>query len=153
MRDFGATLRSVRDTAQNLNGFVAKAKSSMTKIDDNLQPLVDDGRKVMSDVSTVIKDLKDPNNKSLLAKVVYDPKGEMVKDLEETLDNVSKVVSTIEKGDGTLGKLLKDPKAYDDLVKILGNIERNNTIKKLVRFVVEKDEAASSAAPTAQPKK
>ncbi len=76
----------------------------------------------------------------------------MVKDLEETLDNVSKVVSTIEKGDGTLGKLLKDPKAYDDLVKILGNIERNNTIKKLVRFVVEKDEAASSAAPTASRK-
>jgi hypothetical protein len=44
----------------------------------------------------------------------------MVKDLEETLDNVSRVISTIEKGDGTLGKLLKDPKAYDDLVKILG---------------------------------
>src|SRR5690606_38305737 len=109
-------------------------------------------RKVMSDVSTVMKDLKDPNNKSLLAKIVYDPKGEIVQDLEDTLDNISKVVSTIEKGDGTLGKLLKDPKAYDDLVKIHGNIERNNTIKKLVRFVVDKDEAASSAAPTAKPK-
>jgi ABC-type transporter Mla subunit MlaD len=150
VKDFGSTLRSVRDTASNLNGFVAKAKSSMSKIDDNLQPLVDDGRKVISDVSTVLKDLKDPNNKSLLAKVVYDPKGDIVKDLEETLDGVSKVVATIEKGDGTLGKLLKDPKAYDDLVKILGNIERNNTIKRLVRFVVEQDEAASGAAPTAK---
>lgn len=150
VKDFGSTLRSVRDTASNLNGFVAKAKSSMSKIDDNLQPLVDDGRKVMADVSTVLKDLKDPNNKSLLAKVVYDPKGEIVKDLEETLDGISKVVATIEKGDGTLGKLLKDPKAYDDLVKILGNIERNNTIKRLVRFVVEQDEAASGAAPTAK---
>ena len=152
VKDFGSTLRSVRDTASNLNGFVAKARSSMSKIDDNLQPLVDDGRKVMSDISGVLKDLKDPGNKSLLAKVVYDPKGEIVKDLEDTLDNISKVVSTIEKGDGTLGKLLKDPKAYDDLVKILGNIERNNTIKRLVRFVVEKDEAASSAAPSAKVK-
>ena len=150
VKDFGSTLRSVRDTASGLNGFVGKARSSMTKIDDNLQPLVDDGRKVMSDISTVLKDVKDPANKSLVAKLLYDDKGTMVKDLEETLDNVSRVVTTIEKGDGTLGKLLKDPKAYDDLVKILGNIERNNTLKKLVRFVAEKDEAASSAAPTAK---
>ncbi len=149
VKDFGSTLRSVRDTASNLSGFVARAKGSITKIDDNLQPLVDDGRKVMSDISTVIKDLKDPNNKSLVAKALYDQDGAIVKDLEDTLDNVRKVVATIEKGDGTLGKLIKDPKAYDDLVKILGNIERNNAIKRLVRFVVEKDEAASSAAPSA----
>ncbi|MGB1699103.1 MAG: MCE family protein, partial [Nannocystaceae bacterium] len=51
-------------------------------------------------------------------------------------------------GEGTIGKLLKDPKAYDDLVKLLGNIERNNVVKKLVRFVLEQDEASSSAAPT-----
>ncbi len=150
VKDFGNTLRSVRDTASGLNGFVSKARNSMTKIDDNLQPLVDDGRKVMSDISTVLKDIKDPKNKSLVSKMLYDPNGAMVKDLEDTLDNVQKVVATIEKGDGTLGKLLKDPKAYDDLVKILGNIERNNTIKRLVRFVTEKDEAASSAAPTAK---
>jgi hypothetical protein len=104
----------------------------------------------MADISTVLKDVKDPNNKSLVSKMLYDQDGTMVKDLEETLDNLQKVIATIEKGDGTLGKLLKDPKAYDDLVKILGNIERNNTIKKLVRFVVEKDEAASSAAPRAR---
>jgi len=150
VKDFGSTLRSVRDTASGLSGFVSKARSSMTKIDDNLQPLVDDGRKVMSDISTVLKDVKDPNNKSLVSKLLYDDKGTMVKDLEETLANVERVIATIEKGDGTLGKLLKDPKAYDDLVKILGNIERNNTIKRLVRFVVEKDEAASSAAPSAK---
>ncbi len=150
VKDFASTLRSVRDTAAGVNGFVSKARSSMSKIDDNLQPLVDDGRKVLTDVSNVLKDVKDPNNKSLVAKLLYDPKGDMVKDLEDTLDNVQKVLATIEQGDGTLGKLLKDPKAYDDLVKILGNIERNNTIKRLVRFVVEKDEAASSAAPTAK---
>ena len=37
-----------------------------------------------------------------------------------------------------------------ETIKILGNIERNNTIKRLVRFVVEQDEAASGAAPTAK---
>ena len=72
----------------------------------------------------------------------------MVAELEDTIEGLSKVVDGLEKGEGTMGKLLKDPKAYDDLVKILGNIERNNTVKRLVRFVVEKDEAASSAAPT-----
>lgn len=50
----------------------------MTKIDDNLQPLVDDGRKVMSDIATVLKDVKDPKNKSLVSKMLYDSDGAMV---------------------------------------------------------------------------
>ncbi|MEZ4451706.1 MAG: MlaD family protein [Nannocystaceae bacterium] len=150
VKDFGATLRSVRDTASGLDRFVARAKSSMTKIDDNLQPLVDDGRAVLANVNNMLGDLKNPNNQSLAAKLLYDPDGKMVHELEETIEGINHVVAGIEKGEGTVGKLLKDPKAYDDLIKILGNIERNNTIKRLVRFVVEKDEAASSAAPTAK---
>jgi len=37
------------------------------------------------------------------------------------------------------------------VIKVLGNIERNNVIKKMVRFVVEQDEASSAAAPTVEP--
>ena len=149
VKDFGATLRSVRDTAAGLDSFVSKAKSSMTKIDSNIQPLVDDGRQAIANLNRLLGDLKDPNNKSVAAKLLYDPDGKMVHELESTLESLHKVVAGIESGEGTVGKLVKDPKAYDDLVKILGNIERNTTLTRLVRYVVEKDEASSSAAPTA----
>ena len=69
----------------------------------------------------------------------------------EAIDDLQVVVAevrhSVTAGEGTIGKLLKNPKAYDDLVKLLGNIERVNVVKKLVRFVIEQDEAASSARP------
>ena len=145
----GKTLRSIRETASGLDRFVKTANGSLKKIDANVQPIIDDGRRVMADIHKVLEDLKDPNNKSVAAKLLYDEKGEIVKDLEDTLDNLEKVIAAIEKGEGTAGKLIKDPKAYDDLVKLLGNIERNNTLKRLVRYVMEKEEAASSGRPTA----
>ncbi|MEZ4381450.1 MAG: hypothetical protein R3A79_08870 [Nannocystaceae bacterium] len=148
VQDFGATLRNVRNTAAGLDSFVGRAKSSMKKVDENLQPLVDDGRAVIANLNGILGDLKNPDNKSVASKLLYDPDGKMVAEIEDTIAGLNKVVEGLEKGEGTMGKLLKDPKAYDDLVKILGNIERNNTVKRLVRFVVEKDEAASSAAPT-----
>jgi phospholipid/cholesterol/gamma-HCH transport system substrate-binding protein len=60
------------------------------------------------------------------------------------------VRNAVDEGRGTLGKLIKDPKAYDDLVKLLGNMERNNVLKRVVRFVIEQDEASDSARPTAK---
>ncbi len=147
VKDFGSTLRSIRDTASGLDRFVGTANRSLKKIDTNIEPVLEDGRKVMADIHKVLEDLKDPNNKSIGSKLLYDEKGEMVKDIEETLDNLNKVMAALEDGKGSAGKLLKDPKAYDDLVKILGNIERNNTLKRLVRYVMEKDEAASPASP------
>jgi ABC-type transporter Mla subunit MlaD len=147
VQDFGATLRSVRDTASGLDSFVKRAKSSMTKVDENLQPLIDDGRSVIANIDGILGDLKNPENKSVASKLLYDPDGNMVREIEETVAGLNEVVAALERGEGTMGKLLKDPKAYDDLVKILGNIERNNTIKRLVRFVVEKDEASDAAVP------
>jgi len=147
VQDFGATLRSVRDTASGLDSFVKRAKNSMTKVDENLQPLIDDGRSVIANIDGILGDLKNPDNKSVASKLLYDPEGKMVRELEETVEGLNQVVAALERGEGTFGKLLKDPKAYDDLVKILGNIERNNTIKRLVRYVVEKDEASDAAAP------
>ncbi|MBK8265901.1 MAG: hypothetical protein IPK80_31800 [Nannocystis sp.] len=153
VKDFGSTLRSIRDTAAGLDSFVQRAKSSITKIDTNIQPLVDDGRQAIANLNKILADLKDPDNKSVAAKLLYDPDGKLMHEMESTLESLGRVVAGVERGEGTVGKLLKDPKAYDDLVKILGNIERNNTIKRLVRYVVEKEEASSSAAPTARESK
>ncbi|MCA9714583.1 MAG: hypothetical protein H6713_26515 [Myxococcales bacterium] len=149
--DFGSTLRSIRNTAGGLDRFVKKANSSLGKLDQNIQPIVAEGREVLEQIKKVITEIKDPNNKSVVAKLLYDDEGKMVKDLEETVDNLNKVIAAIERGEGSAGKLIKDPKAYDDLVKLLGNIERNNTLKRLVRYVMEKEEAASASGPTGSP--
>ncbi|HWB80751.1 MAG TPA: hypothetical protein VG755_37570 [Nannocystaceae bacterium] len=42
--------------------------------------------------------------------------------------------------DDTLGPLLNDPKVHDDVVKLFGNLECNETLKELVRLGLETDE-------------
>ncbi|MBV1862529.1 MAG: MCE family protein [Nannocystaceae bacterium] len=147
--DFGQTLRGVRNTAQGVDRFVGKANNSLSKIDKNLQPTVDDARETMASLRKLLDDLKDPTNKSLASKLLYDEKGELTSDLEKILADVekatasaSRITARIEKGEGTLGKLVNDSKPHDDLVKILSDLERNETFKRLTRYAIEKDDGA-----------
>jgi phospholipid/cholesterol/gamma-HCH transport system substrate-binding protein len=146
--DFGKTLRGVRDTALGVDQFVSKANRSLAKIDNNLQPAIDDARGTMSSAKKLMTDLRDPNNKSLAAKLLYDEDGKLVADVEQILADVEgvttsakKIAKKIESGEGTLGKLVNDSKPHDDLVKILRNLERSNTFKRLTRYMIEMDEA------------
>ncbi len=157
--EFGITLRSIRNTAVGIDSFVERANRSLAKLDDSFQPMVDDARGTMSDLRRLLEDLKDPKNKSLAAKLLYDDEGTMVADLEKILADLDKfsasaasIAGKVDKGDGTLGKLVNDSKAHDDLVKILRNIERNDTFKRLVRHVIEQEEAGGTPpAPTDEP--
>jgi hypothetical protein len=151
-RDFGQTLRGVRNTAMGVDRFVGQANKSLAKIDKNIEPAVDDARKVLADIRKTLEDLKDPKNKSLASKVLYDREGKLVDKLEKSLDNIeeasgsaAKVLAKIDKGEGTMGKLVNDSKPHDDLVKILRNLERNNSFKRLTRYVIEMDEAAGGS--------
>ena len=149
--DFGQTLRGVRNTAVGVDRFVGKANNSLAKIDKNLQPTVDDARATMASARALLDDLKDPDNHSLAAKLLYDEKGDLVADVETILadikkatDSAARVTARIEKGEGTLGKLVNDSKPHDDLVKILSDLERNETFKRLTRYAIEVDEGGGN---------
>jgi ABC-type transporter Mla subunit MlaD len=149
--EFGISLRSIRNTAVGIDRFVDRANRSLAKIDDSVQPMVDDARVTMTDLRRLLGHLKDPTNKSLAAKLLYDKEGKMVEDLEKILVDLDEfstaaasVAKKVDRGEGTLGKLVNDSKAHDDLVKILRNIERNDTFKRLVRHVIEQEEAAGA---------
>jgi ABC-type transporter Mla subunit MlaD len=154
--EFGRTLKSVRHSAGQLD-------ETLTTVNSQAGPALRNVSKVAANVNDVLEDLDDPNNKSVIARALHDPQlgedtaravsnaADAVGSAREAIDDLQVVVAevrhSVTAGEGTIGKLLKDPKAYDDLVKLLGNIERVNVVKKLVRFVIEQDEAASSAAP------
>ena len=145
--DFGQTLRGVRNTALGVDRFVGKANNSLAKIDKNIQPTIDDTRETMASLRKLLADLKDPGNKSIASKLLYDEEGKIVENLEKILRDVekasasaSRITSRIEQGEGTIGKLVNDSKPHDDLVKILSDLERNETFKRLTRYAIEVDE-------------
>jgi len=156
--DFGQTLESVRHSAGQLD-------ETLSTINDQAGPALRNVSRAAGNVSDILEDLENPENKSVLGRALHDP--QMGQDAADAVKNASEAVASardaitdlqvvvaevrhsVTTGEGTVGKLLKDPKAYDDLVKLLGNIERVNVVKKLVRFVIEQDEAKDSARPTA----
>lgn len=155
--EFAQTLRHLRHTASEADQTIASLNREMGPAMKNISQAAKGASKVLDQVN-------DPENQSFVAKLVHDDEmGEDVKKaIKETAETMTATRATvsdvqvlaaevrhsISTGEGTLGKLIKDPKAYDDLVKVLGNIERVNLVKKFVRFVVEQDEAASSGRPT-----
>jgi ABC-type transporter Mla subunit MlaD len=149
--DFGRTLRSLRSTADGVDRFVTRANSTLKKVDANVQPLVEDARAATRSIKTLLEELKDPANKSLVAKAIYDPEGKLVADLESAVADLESVMGKIDDGQGTVGKLINSPQAHDDLVRLLGNLNRNKTLKTLVRWALEADEknAANNPDPPA----
>jgi phospholipid/cholesterol/gamma-HCH transport system substrate-binding protein len=56
--------------------------------------------------------------------------------------DVRQIVSDMRAGKGTLGALLVDPSVYEDLKMLLGNVDRNKTLRALVRYSIKRDEKA-----------
>ncbi len=49
------------------------------------------------------------------------------------------IVRGVKDGKGTIGALLVDPSIYEDLKRVLGNVERNSVLRALVRYSIKKD--------------
>jgi phospholipid/cholesterol/gamma-HCH transport system substrate-binding protein len=60
-------------------------------------------------------------------------------------DDLRAIVGNLRAGKGTLGALLVDPSIYDDLKSLIGNTQRNDVLRALVRYSIKKEEAAPPA--------
>jgi phospholipid/cholesterol/gamma-HCH transport system substrate-binding protein len=64
----------------------------------------------------------------------------------QILIDLHAIVANVRAGKGTLGALLNDPSIYEDLKMLLGNVERNKSLRALVRYSIEQDEASRANA-------
>ncbi len=62
------------------------------------------------------------------------------------------VISNMKQGKGTLGGLLVDPSIYEDLKAAVGNIERNQVLRALVRYSIRQDDNRSPVTVKEGPK-
>jgi phospholipid/cholesterol/gamma-HCH transport system substrate-binding protein len=63
-------------------------------------------------------------------------------------DDLRTIVAQIKDGKGTIGGLLVDPSIYEDLKSAVGNVERNQVLRALVRYSIKEDESKSKPDPT-----
>lgn len=55
-------------------------------------------------------------------------------------DDLRAIVGDVRHGKGTIGALLVDPTVYEDLKAVIGNVERNEVLRSLVRYSIKADE-------------
>ena len=93
------------------------------------------------EVGAITRDLRTGNGG--LHQVIYGT------DLSQALANVNQISSQthalmtdIRAGRGTLGALLVDPSLYEDIKTLVGNVQRNEVLRALVRYSIHQDEGA-----------
>jgi phospholipid/cholesterol/gamma-HCH transport system substrate-binding protein len=66
--------------------------------------------------------------------------GDAFKNLTAITADVRAIVADMRAGKGTIGGLLVDPSIYEDLKVVLGNVQRNDVLRALVRYSIKQDE-------------
>jgi phospholipid/cholesterol/gamma-HCH transport system substrate-binding protein len=82
-------------------------------------------------------------SESLTHDVLYGGKGSGAKALanvEAITDDLRAITAGMRQGKGTVGAFLVDPSVYEDLKIVLGNVERNDVLRALVRYSIKQDE-------------
>lgn len=98
------TLKEFSETSKNLNALVAENRSKLSSTLTNFDK-----------TSNNLVKISDSLSKANLAGTV--------KNLEKTLNNVNGIMQNLEKGNGTMGKLLKDEALYTNLEKTSKELE------------------------------
>ncbi|PIE05594.1 MAG: ABC transporter substrate-binding protein [Sorangium cellulosum] len=65
---------------------------------------------------------------------------EIMSNLNAASSDLRHIMEGLKKGKGTLGALLVDPSVYEDMKVVLGNVERNEVLRALVRYSIRQDE-------------
>lgn len=55
-------------------------------------------------------------------------------------DDMREIIANMKAGRGTVGALLVDPTVYEDIKSLVGNVERNQVLRALVRYSIKQDE-------------
>ena len=55
-------------------------------------------------------------------------------------DDLREIVANMKAGRGTIGALLVDPSVYEDIKSLVGNVERNQVLRALVRYSIKQNE-------------
>lgn len=78
----------------------------------------------------------------MLHGLVYEDTGaELMNNLTDASASLRTVMTEISEGRGTLGALIADPSIYEDIKRLIGDLQRNEILRALVRYSIRRDES------------
>lgn len=68
-----------------------------------------------------------------------DSAGDLISNLTTMSNDLREIVADVRAGRGTIGGLLVDPSIYEDIKRLVGNLERNEILRSIVRYSIRED--------------
>ncbi len=109
---------------------------------DGLKPEVKQFGNAAEQLALTLQGVRE--NESVAHDLLYGGKGDTaqaIANINAMTGDLRAVVADIRAGKGTIGGLLVDPSIYEDAKAVLGNVQRNDVLRALVRFSIKQDEA------------
>lgn len=146
---FDALLANLNRTTAHLDATLADLQDVSDHVKDGpgiAHALVYDGdmsKNTAGTLDEIHKDLTAIREGNGLAHAVLygdDSTQHVMTNLNAISDDLRAIVSGVRQGKGTIGALLVDPTIYEDLRSAIGNVERNEVLRALVRYSIKADE-------------
>lgn len=160
---------SIFSLAEKAGEIMTNIASASKAIDDMLNNMKDS--KKDSDLRGILKALRASleqvqKGKGLMHALIYDPDGErimkgindalsdggkgkggMMSNLKTSSADLKRILDSISRGEGTLGKLINDPSLYDDLRALLGRANRNKLLRAVIRSTLYQNDKQMESDP------
>ena len=95
-------------------------------------------------IGSLNKILEAPNRRGTLLYTLLHTKQKdnLLANLTQASADLRTMMADIRRGKGTLGAIINDPTAFEDFKVILGQVKRSRIFRALIRFVIQRDDAA-----------
>ena len=106
-------------------------------------------RDTFAQLNTILTDVREGDG--AVNQLIYGELGDsFMTNLQNASDDIAFLTKEAREGKGTIGALLTDPSVYEDIKRLVGDLERNDILRALVRYSIRRDEARESVEVTEQ---
>ena len=121
---------------RELNRLVDQVNDGVKHLDAMLAATDGEGRQVINNVSRAARQV---------GETAADLKRtQTIANLEKASKDLSEITGYVKSGRGTVGSLIADPTVYEQLVQVLGGVQRSRVLRALVRYAISRDEGRSA---------
>jgi phospholipid/cholesterol/gamma-HCH transport system substrate-binding protein len=149
------TMRAVQGTASQVESMAHDARTGHGLVhallyDEQGGQAVRSMGNAASELAAITHDVRSGNGG--LHNIIYGTdSSDAVANINQATAGLRDIIRDVQHGRGTIGALLVDPSLYDDLKSLVGNVQRNDILRAMVRYSIHANERNGQPVVTAQP--
>jgi len=96
-------------------------------------------RDTFGQLNTILSEVREGHG--AVNQLIYGELSEsFMSNLQSASDDIAFLTKETREGKGTIGALLVDPSIYEDIERLVGDLQRNDILRALVRYSIRRDE-------------